>query len=101
MDQHKNYYNILGVSSDADLEIIKAAYRVLVKRYHPDSNSNGKKFSSHFQKLQEAYEVLSDTHRRREYDALIGAQSSKNREQGVGSSGKPAQEKRPHQSTRD
>lgn len=64
-----DFYVVLGVSRDADLDQIKRAYRKLVKRYHPDtSESQPEKFLQ----LQQAYETLRDEHSRREHDQTTG-----------------------------
>lgn len=59
-----NYYQILGVSNTASDEEIKKAYRRLAMKHHPDRGGN----SAEFQKIQEAYSVLSDPQKRQEYD---------------------------------
>ena len=61
----KSYYAILGISSSAKFDEIKAAYRRLIKEFHPDNYSGG---SNIFQQIQEAYSVLSDNQERRQYD---------------------------------
>ena len=61
----KNYYEILGVSKDANQEDIKKIYRKLALEYHPDRNPEG---ADKFKEIAEAYEVLSDENRRREYN---------------------------------
>jgi len=63
----KEYYEVLGVSEDASQEEIKAAYRKKAKRYHPDSNSEAAD-EQQFQKINKAYEVLSDEEKRKKYD---------------------------------
>jgi molecular chaperone DnaJ len=69
----KNYYEILGVSSSATPEEIKKAYRILAHKFHPDKNPGDKKAEEKFKKLAGAYEILSNTEKRREYDdALAG-----------------------------
>lgn len=62
-----NYYEILEVSPNASQEIIKIAYKNLAKKYHPDT-SNQENAAEIMQKINEAYEVLSDPERRTEYD---------------------------------
>lgn len=64
------YYRILRVSKDASLLEIKSAYRTLVKKYHPDRNSNKKNDSEEIIKINIAFEVLSDKNKRKEYDDL-------------------------------
>lgn len=65
----KDYYNILGVKKDSTLEEIKKAYRKLAIKYHPDKNPNNKKESEEkFKEAAEAYSVLSDYNKRKQYD---------------------------------
>ncbi len=63
----KSYYEILGVSSNADNLTIKKAYRGLVKKYHPDIYK-GEDRDTKFQEIQKAYDVLSDEDKRAAYD---------------------------------
>ncbi len=66
----KDYYKILGVSENASERDIKSAYRRLAFRYHPDTNpGNEKEAEAKFKKINEAYCVLGDKVRRRQYDA--------------------------------
>ena len=65
-----DYYRVLGVDRDAELQTIRSAYRRLVRRYHPDVSRN-KNAGRRFLVIQEAYEVLSDPQKRRKYDSLI------------------------------
>lgn len=67
----KNYYLILGVSRDESQEGIRAAFRRLAKRYHPDRAGAGS--AAEFRELLEAYEVLSDQERRRRYNSELEA----------------------------
>ncbi len=69
MDIHE-YYRILRVSEDASLLEIKNAYRLLVKKYHPDRNSEKENDSEMIKKINIAFEVLSDKNKRKEYDDL-------------------------------
>ena len=69
MDIHE-YYSILGVTEDATLVEIKKSYRCLVKKYHPDRNSGKEIDSEIIKKINIAFEVLSDKHKRLEYDDL-------------------------------
>lgn len=64
----KDYYKILGVSKSADEKEIKSAYRKLARQYHPDVNPGDSKAESKFQDINEAYEVLSDSEKRGQYD---------------------------------
>lgn len=70
----KDYYQILGVSRDATLEEIKRAYRRLALKYHPDRNPGDKEAEEKFKEINEAYAVLSDPEKRRQYD-MLGAQA--------------------------
>jgi DnaJ-like protein len=63
----KDYYRVLGVARDAEPIVIRAAFRALAKRYHPDT---GIKDDKKFREINEAHEVLSDAERRAEYDLL-------------------------------
>jgi len=68
MQNFRNYYDILGVPKSADTEEIKRAYRRLARKYHPDLNPNDKIAEEKFKDIGEAYEVLSDEAKRRQYD---------------------------------
>jgi curved DNA-binding protein len=63
-------YNVLGVSRTATDEEIKKAYRRLARRYHPDVNSNSKASENKFKEIQEAYEILSNSETRQNYDSF-------------------------------
>ena len=67
--KYKDYYEILGVSRDADQAAIKSAYRKLARKYHPDVNKT-KEAEEKFKDINEAYEVLSDKAKRQRYDSL-------------------------------
>jgi DnaJ-class molecular chaperone len=67
----KNYYLILGVSRSESAEGIRAAFRQLAKRYHPDRA--GAESTPEFREILEAYEVLSDPERRRQYNSELEA----------------------------
>lgn len=64
----KDYYEILEISESASEEVIHMAYKALVKKYHPDSSGQEKNSESKMQEINEAYEVLSDPERRKNYD---------------------------------
>jgi DnaJ-class molecular chaperone len=67
---YKDYYKILGVSRSASAKEIKAAYRKLARKYHPDVNPGDKAAETRFKELNEANEVLSDPEKRTRYDQL-------------------------------
>lgn len=66
----KDYYQILGVSESASSGEIKKAYRKLAKRYHPDANRDDPNAAEQFKEISEAYAVLSDSDKRRQYDRM-------------------------------
>jgi curved DNA-binding protein len=68
MQNFRNYYDILGVSKDAPAEEIKSAFRRLARQFHPDLNPGNKEAEERFKDINEAYEVLSDTGNRGQYD---------------------------------
>ena len=65
----KNYYSILGVSYDCSESEIKAAFRMLARKFHPDINPNG---AENFKNISEAYEVLSNPKKKLQYDTING-----------------------------
>ena len=67
-EQKRDYYEVLGVSRDADDAELKRAYRALAKKYHPDMNPGDKEAEAKFKEASEAYGVLSDPDKRRRYD---------------------------------
>ena len=64
----RDYYEVLGVSRNADAAAIKKAYRKLAKKYHPDSNEGNATAAERFKEVNEAYDVLSDEKKRKLYD---------------------------------
>jgi molecular chaperone DnaJ len=68
MAEKRDYYEVLGISKDADDATIKKAYRQLAKKYHPDTNPGDKEAEAKFKEASEAYAVLSDADKRKQYD---------------------------------
>ena len=67
-EQKRDYYEVLGVDRSADDATIKKAYRKLAKKYHPDANPGDAEAEKKFKEASEAYAVLSDSEKRRQYD---------------------------------
>ena len=67
-EQKRDYYEVLGVDKNADDAALKKAYRALAKKYHPDMNPGDKEAEKMFKEASEAYAVLSDPEKRRQYD---------------------------------
>ena len=67
-EQKRDYYEVLGIDRNADDAAIKKAYRVLAKKYHPDMNPGDEEAEKKFKEASEAYAVLSDPEKRRQYD---------------------------------
>ena len=68
MADKRDYYEVLGVDRGADESAIKSAYRKLAKKYHPDVNPGDKEAEKKFKEATEAYGILSDPEKRRQYD---------------------------------
>ena len=67
-ESKRDYYEVLGVDKNADEATIKKAYRQLAKKYHPDMNPGDKEAEKKFKEASEAYAILSDAEKRRQYD---------------------------------
>ena len=67
-EQKRDYYEVLGVEKNADDAAIKKAYRALAKKYHPDMNPGDQEAEKKFKEASEAYAVLSDPEKRKQYD---------------------------------
>ena len=68
--EYKDYYKILGVEKSAKPDQIRKAFRDLAKKYHPDKNPNNKSAEEKFKQINEAYEVLKDSEKKKRYDEL-------------------------------
>jgi curved DNA-binding protein len=68
MQNFRNYYDILGVTKESTVEEIKKSFRRLARQFHPDLNPNNKQAEEKFKDINEAYEVLSDSAKRAQYD---------------------------------
>ena len=68
MEKKRDYYEVLGVSKDADSSAIKKAYRKLAKKYHPDTNAGNAEAEKRFKEISEAYAVLGDEEKKKLYD---------------------------------
>lgn len=68
--EYKDYYKILGVTKTASAAEIKKAYRSLAKKYHPDKTKGDRAAEEKFKDISEAYEVLGDEEKRKQYDQL-------------------------------
>lgn len=76
MRMSKNYYDILGVAKSASEAEIKKAYKKLAMQYHPDRNKGDKKAEAKFKEINEAYQTLSDTTKKKNYDQFGSAEGN-------------------------
>jgi DnaJ-class molecular chaperone len=70
MEKLKDYYKILGISENASQDEVKKAYRKLAKQYHPDTHAGEKKAEERFKEISEAYAVLNNPEKRKQYDMM-------------------------------
>ena len=70
-EQKRDYYEVLGVEKNADDAALKKAYRALAKKYHPDMNPGDKEAEAKFKEAQEAYAVLSDAEKRKQFEEVF------------------------------
>lgn len=66
----KDYYRVLDVEKEATIEDIKKSYRRLAMKYHPDRNRNDSECAERLKEINEAYQVLGDESKKRQYDFL-------------------------------
>src|ERR1700692_4620947 len=76
MATRPDYYKTLGVDKKATAEEIKKAYRKLARQYHPDRNPDDKQSESRFKDISQAYDVVGDPEKRKQYDSASGPFSS-------------------------
>ena len=74
----KDYYQLLGISKSASAQEIKKAYRKMALKYHPDQNKGNKEAEAKFKEISEAYAVLSDPEKKKQYD-MFGADGFQSR----------------------
>jgi curved DNA-binding protein len=86
--EYKDYYKTLGVAKKATAKEIKAAYRKLARKHHPDMNPGNKQAEARFKEINEAHEVLGDPEKRKRYDEL-GANWDAFSRRGPGAGGWP------------
>ena len=77
----KDYYQVLGLTPEAPTEEIRTAYRKLAKANHPDKHKGDPIYVEKFKDIQEAYDVLSDSYKRKEYDDQLARQNSYNKKE--------------------
>lgn len=82
--EKRDYYEILGVTKNASNDEIKKAYRTLALKYHPDRNPDNKEAENKFKEAAEAYEILSNQDKRRQYDQFGHAATGPGGQQGSG-----------------
>src|ERR671928_2187755 len=70
MAQTKDYYAVIGVPASATQDEIKKQYRKLAAKHHPDKNPNDPKAAERFKEISEAYQVLGDAEKRKQYDDM-------------------------------
>src|SRR5215204_5823415 len=75
MQNNKDLYQLLGLPTEASEDDIQRAHRKLVREYHPDANPKDPRAEERFKAVQQAYEVLSDDNKRREYDKTLHTSS--------------------------
>lgn len=76
----KNYYDILGISSNSTKQEIQKSFRNLAKKYHPDVNKDNLEIEKKFKEIKEAYEILKDDVKRERYDKTLNKNNKKSEE---------------------
>ena len=76
----KNYYDILGISSNSTKQEIQKSFRNLAKKYHPDVNKDNLQIEKKFKEIKEAYEILKDDVKREQYDKTLNKNNKKSEE---------------------
>ena len=71
METNKDYYDILGVAKNANMDQIKYAYKTLAKKWHPDKHNNKERAQKNFINISEAYQILSDPNKKKQYDKSL------------------------------
>ena len=71
MAEKRDYYEVLGIDRNASASEIKKAYRKLAKKYHPDTNPGDKEAEAKFKEVTEAYEILSDSEKKRSMTSMV------------------------------
>jgi molecular chaperone DnaJ len=89
---NKDYYAVLGVSASATQDEIKKQYRKLAAKHHPDKNQNDPKAADRFKEISEAYQVIGDADKRKQYDQMrqLGAFGGGRPGPGAGAGGSPS-----------
>ena len=99
MDSLCNYYQLLGITTNANAEEIQKAYRSKAKEYHPDLNGGTEKSKEMFQRLGKAKECLTDPAKRLEHDYFIGVKRRPQQRTYSDPGNDPSQQHRPSQSS--
>src|SRR5688572_28671447 len=71
MAKFKDYYKLLELEPYEDIEAVKASFRKLARKYHPDINPGNPAFEEKFKEINEAYDILSDAEKKARYDQSL------------------------------
>jgi curved DNA-binding protein CbpA len=91
MQTGENYYQLLNITETASHQEIKSAFRKLALRHHPDKNRNSPESASYFKVLLNAYEVLTDKDRRKQYDTFLQARRGQDKKSAQSAAAAPPQ----------